>query len=127
MRHRVDDLVVAAVGSRGEPVPQLRRGDLAEVDLLGRVLRCLAGRAGPCVVTQVRNAETDTAALRSLFDSFLQARKATGESAAVKFENFQKLISQQAAKILTDKGARAVDFRLETKDGKVSLKARPVK
>ena len=35
--------------------------------------------------------------------------------------------SQQASRILNEKGAKAVDFRLETKDGKVSLKARPVK
>jgi hypothetical protein len=76
---------------------------------------------------RVRDAVADAGAVKALYESFLQARKATGESAAVKFENFQKLISQQAAKILTDKGAQAVDFRLETKDGKVSLKARPVK
>jgi hypothetical protein len=76
---------------------------------------------------RVRDAEADAGAVKALYENFLQARKATGESAAVKFESFQKLISQQAAKILTDKGAQAVDFRLETKDGKVSLKARPVK
>jgi hypothetical protein len=52
---------------------------------------------------------------------------AAGEAAPVKFESFQKIISQQAARILTEKGAQAVDFRLETKDGKVSLKAKPVK
>jgi hypothetical protein len=45
----------------------------------------------------------------------------------VKYESFQKLIGQQASRILTDKGGRAVEFRLETKDGKVSLKAKVVK
>jgi len=52
---------------------------------------------------------------------------AAGESGAVKFESFQKVISQQASRILNEKGAQAVDFRLETKDGKVSLKAKPVR
>ena len=31
------------------------------------------------------------------------------------------------SRILTEKGGQAVDFRLETKDGKVSLKAKVVK
>jgi hypothetical protein len=70
---------------------------------------------------------TDESAVRALFDRFLEARKAAGESGAVKFESFQKVISQQASRILNEKGAQAVDFRLETKDGKVSLKAKPVR
>jgi hypothetical protein len=70
---------------------------------------------------------TDESAVRALFDRFLEARRAAGESGAVKFESFQKVISQQASRILNEKGAQAVDFRLETKDGKVSLKAKPVR
>jgi hypothetical protein len=76
---------------------------------------------------RVRHPEQDAAAVRDLYQQFLEERRRTGETAAVKFENFQKLITQQASRILTEKGAKAVDFRLETKDGKVSLKARPVK
>jgi hypothetical protein len=69
----------------------------------------------------------DADAVRDLFDRFLQARRAAGEDAAVRFESFQKLIAEQASRILTEKGAQAVDFRLETKDGKVSVKAKPVR
>jgi len=76
---------------------------------------------------RVRHPDRDAAAVRDLYQQFLEARRSTGETGAVKFESFQKLISQQASRILTEKGAKAVDFRLETKDGKVSLKARPVK
>jgi len=57
----------------------------------------------------------------------MAARKAGGETAGVKFEAFESLISKQASRILSQQGARAVDFRLESKDGKVSLKAKPVK
>jgi hypothetical protein len=76
---------------------------------------------------RVQHPEKDAAAVRDLYERFLEARRGTGEAGAVKFESFQKLISQQASRILTEKGAKAVDFRLETKDGKVSLKAKPVK
>lgn len=76
---------------------------------------------------RVQSPERDAEAVKSLYERFVQARKETGEAAAVKFESFQKLISQQAQRILSEKGAKAVDFRLEMKDGKVSLKAKPVK
>lgn len=76
---------------------------------------------------RVESPELDREAMRELFDRFQNARRATGETGAVKFESFEKLISQQTVRILTEKGAQAVDFRLETKDGKVSLKARVVK
>jgi hypothetical protein len=66
-------------------------------------------------------------AVRALFDQYIQERKRTGEGGPVKFESFEKIIAQQASRILVEKGGQAVDFRLETKDGKVTLKARPVK
>ena len=69
----------------------------------------------------------DGAAVQTLYDRFLAARAAAGEQAPVKFESFQKLIAQQASRILSEKGGQAVDFRLETRDGKVSLKAKVVK
>ncbi|HUG54286.1 MAG TPA: MXAN_5187 C-terminal domain-containing protein, partial [Vicinamibacteria bacterium] len=86
----------------------------------------VAARGGSGEV-RVKDPSGDAEAMRSLFDRFLEARKAAGDAAPVRFESFQKIISQQAARILSEKGAQAVDFRLETKDGKVSLKAKPVK
>ena len=76
---------------------------------------------------RIQDAARDGTALRGLFERFVEARKQTGETATVKFDNFQKLIAQQAQRILKEKGGQAVDFRLETKDGKVSLKAKAVK
>ena len=66
-------------------------------------------------------------AVRTLFERFVEARRASGDAAPVRYESFEKLINQQAARLRADKGAQAVDFRLETKDGKVSLKAKPVR
>jgi hypothetical protein len=86
-----------------------------------------AARASDGSEVRVSSAEGDAAAVRTLYDKFLAAREAAGEAAPVKFDSFQKLISQQASRILTEKGGQAVDFRLETKDGKVSLKAKVVK
>jgi hypothetical protein len=76
---------------------------------------------------RVGDANRDASTVRALYESFLEARERNGESAPVKYDSFQKLIGQQASRILTDKGGQAVEFRLETKGGKVSLKAKVVK
>jgi hypothetical protein len=86
-----------------------------------------AARAAAAGEVRIRDPERDSEAVRSLFDRFLEERQKTGESGAVKFEGFRKLIAQQASRILSEKGGQAVSFRLETKDGKVSLKAKALK
>jgi hypothetical protein len=87
------------------------------------------GRAGARDGAEVRvgNPERDAEAVRTLYDRFVAARVAAGEAAPVRFETFHKQISQQSSRLLSEKGGSAVDFRLETKDGKVSLKAKIVK
>ncbi len=82
--------------------------------------------AAPPGEVRVRPGGGDDPGVRRLFEQFASARQASGEP-PVKFETFQKLIGQQAERIVTEKGATAVDFRIESKDGKVSLKAKPVK
>ena len=69
----------------------------------------------------------DAAAVRALYERFVEERRRAGEGQALAFESFRDLIGQQTERIRAEKGALAVDFRLETKNGKVSLKARIVK
>jgi hypothetical protein len=76
---------------------------------------------------RVGDAERDDAAVRALYERFVEERQRTGEGAAPAYESFRQLIGTQTAKILGARGARAVDFRLDTKDGKVALKAKVVK
>ena len=76
---------------------------------------------------RVSDPARDGAAVRALYDRFVEERRRAGEGQAPAFENFRDLIGQQTERIRAEKGALAVDFRLETKDGKVSLKARIVK
>ncbi len=76
---------------------------------------------------RVSDPARDTAAVRALYEKFVEERRRTGETQTPAFDSFQALIAKQAQKIQAEKGAQAVDFRLETKDGKVSLKAKVVK
>ena len=68
----------------------------------------------------------DEQGVRTLYEEFRSARASVGES-EVKFESFKKLISQQRARLLEEKDAIAVDFRVALQDGKVALKAKPVR
>jgi hypothetical protein len=76
---------------------------------------------------RVVDASRDTEAVQELYNRFVEERIRAGEAHAPVFENFRDLIRQQTERIRVEKGAQAVDFRLETRDGKVSLKARIVK
>jgi len=82
---------------------------------------------GPSGEFRIQNRLGDAEAVQQLFEQFIEARKDLGEPANVKFESFQKLIAQQTDRILSKKEADSVAFRLETKGGRVSLKARPVR
>jgi len=76
---------------------------------------------------RVGDPSRDEDAVRALYDRYVEERRRTGETQSPAFDSFQALIAKQAQKIRQEKGAAAVDFRLETKDGKVSLKAKVVK
>jgi hypothetical protein len=87
-----------------------------------------AQRPGPAPgEIRVADASRDEGAVQQLYNRFVEERIRAGEAHAPHFENFRNLIRQQTERIRAEKGAQAVDFRLETRDGKVSLKARIVK
>ncbi|HXK08917.1 MAG TPA: MXAN_5187 C-terminal domain-containing protein [Vicinamibacteria bacterium] len=91
-------------------------------------LRTAGGSAGgPSGEIRVSDPARDTTAVRELYERFLEERRRAGETKTPPFESFRQLIGQQTTRLQAEKGAQAVDFRLETKDGKVSLKARIVK
>lgn len=68
----------------------------------------------------------DEQGVKALYEQFKAARASVGES-EVKFESFRKLIAQQRTRLLEEKDAVAVDFRVALQDGKVALKAKPVR
>jgi hypothetical protein len=76
---------------------------------------------------RIGNPEGDDDKVRALYDRYVEERHRLGEGDAPAYESFRQLIGQQTAKILGDKDAKAVDFRLDSSHGKVSLKARIVK
>ncbi len=87
----------------------------------------LEGEAQPAGGFRIQDAGADALTIRALYESYMEARQTRGEGGAVQFEKFAKLINQQTMRLRSEMGVQAVDFRLETKDGKVTLKAKPIK
>ncbi len=123
LRAREEGHAVGVHGLKAIMPPELLAAALAPLPVPGATAPPPAAPAGE---VRVRPGGGDEHGLRQLFQQFASARQAAGEP-PVKFETFQKLIGQQAQRIVSEKGASAVDFRVESKDGKVSLKARAVK
>jgi hypothetical protein len=84
------------------------------------------GAPRPSGEYRVGNMNQDDAAVRALYEQFVEARQRTGEGSPA-YDSFRELIGRQTAKILDGKGEGAVQFRLDTKDGRVALKAKVVK
>ena len=82
--------------------------------------------AGARVEVRLSTLREDEQGVKVLYEQFKAARASVGES-EVKFESFKKLIAQQRTRLLEEKDAVAVDFRVALQDGKVALKAKPVR
>lgn len=68
----------------------------------------------------------DDAGVRQLYERFREARVTVGEP-EVPFDSFRTFIAQERVRLLETRDAQEVDFRVAVKDGKVALKAKPVR
>jgi hypothetical protein len=112
---------------------ELWRRNLKEKEEGGREREIEAAtRTGPLTFTPstVRcadpSAEPDK--VRQLYDSFVLARRSTGERVqAVPYERFAQMIASQAAQIKNQLKCDAIEFTVEVADGAVKFKARASK
>jgi len=74
---------------------------------------------------RIRPAGGDQPELRALYDSYLKARRGVGESRPVAFDTFAREVARHAATIQGKSDCEAVEFRIYSRDNKVTLKARP--
>jgi hypothetical protein len=113
--------VAAAIAGSGPPAASAA-GPAPAPTPAPAAARAAAAPAG----IRIRDVSSEGGAVRQLFERFVAARRASGEATGVKFESFERLIAEQTRRLTGERRADAVEFRLETKDGKVSLKARPL-
>ena len=96
---------------------------VAQLQVKGRTTETVKPSRSEVRLSTLRD---DDQGVKELYEQFKAARASVGES-EVKFESFRKLIAQQRTRLLEEKDAVAVDFRVALQDGKVALKAKPVR
>jgi hypothetical protein len=74
---------------------------------------------------RLRPAGGDDPNLRSLYESFLAARRGAGESRPLAFDAFAREVSRHMAALRAKSDCEAVEFKIYSRDNKVTLKARP--
>jgi hypothetical protein len=121
-------------GSTG-PIPPLQAGADAASGA-GSNARRAAGRPGQAAkggdsqpapdFWRVSPDKADPGALRALYESFVAARKRCGEDRMPGFDSFARDVARHAQSIKSKADCSSVEFRIYSKDNKVTLKARPV-
>ncbi|MFB3813132.1 MAG: MXAN_5187 C-terminal domain-containing protein [Terriglobales bacterium] len=77
-------------------------------------------------VVDAANVEDDTGTVRSLFEAMLEAKRLAGEaSPSGRFEGFLAFIKLKTDQIRRDYGCQRVEYRVELRDRKVRLTAKP--
>ncbi|MBN2360011.1 MAG: hypothetical protein JXR83_11205 [Deltaproteobacteria bacterium] len=65
--------------------------------------------------------------LKRVFDTYVLARRRTGESTRVSLDSLSKQLQERAANIVAKHGCNSVEFKVVIKDGKALIKAQPKK
>lgn len=68
----------------------------------------------------------DDASVRRLYDSFVAARRDAGDARPLAFETFAREISKQTAAMKAKGACEAVEFKIYSRDNKVTLKVKAV-
>jgi hypothetical protein len=84
-----------------------------------------AANAADAAAWRLRPAGGDDPTLRGLYESFLAARKVAGENRPLGFDAFAREVSRHMAALKEKSDCEAVEFKIYSRDNKVTLKARP--
>jgi hypothetical protein len=69
----------------------------------------------------------DEAALKNLYQSFITAKENAGDKKRPSYDAFAREIAKHAAALKGKGNCEAIDFKIQCKDNKVSIKAKPIR
>jgi len=85
------------------------------------------GRPSPSGSWRVPTNRRDDATLKSFYESFIAAKDQAGDQRRPTFEAFAREIARHAAALKGKADCDAIDFKIDCKDHKVSIKAKPAR
>jgi len=117
---------LAANGGSAGPVPPSPAAAATAAKPAARAGARAAASAGGTGGFRIPAAGQDEASVRKLYDSFLAARQATGDARPLAFSTFAREIARQAASLKEKSLCEAVEFKIYSRDNKVTLKVKAV-
>ena len=118
--------VAAAAGATGGS-----NGSAASVAAANRGTRHKAGhRSGehrPPDSWRISTTQRNDVALKSFYQNFIAAKARAGDQKTPSFDSFAREIARHAAAIKGQVDCETIDFKIYSKDNKVSIKAKPLK
>jgi hypothetical protein len=109
---RPQDAVLGISGMRGEE----ERAAAAALN---------SGAAEQPFKIQCADAETDQAAVKSLFDAMMEAKKKAGQAVDPNsFDSFKAFVKKKTEQIRGESGCPGVEYSVEVQNGQVRLKAK---
>jgi len=103
-----------------------RKAAPTEVDQVGEGPEPAAAKREPPRPRPATAAPVADDQIKRIFDTYVLARKRTGESTKVSLESLSKQLQERAANIASKHGS-SVEFKVVIKDGKALIKAQPKK
>jgi hypothetical protein len=76
---------------------------------------------------RISTTQKNDAALKSLYQTFVAAKAKAGDQKTPSFDAFAREIARHAATIKGQVDCETIDFKIYSKDNKVSIKAKPLK
>jgi len=76
---------------------------------------------------RISTTEGNDAALKNLYQNFVAAKTRAGDQKTPSFDAFAREIARHAAAIKGQVDCETIDFKIYSKDNKVSIKAKPLK
>jgi len=76
---------------------------------------------------RISTTQRNDAALKNLYQNFVAAKTKAGDKKTPSFDSFAREIARHAAAIKGQVDCETIDFKIYSKDNKVSIKAKPLK
>src|SRR5262249_55110295 len=114
-------------GGTTGPLPPSPPGAGPSAPRVQRGSRSPGGAAAPAAdFWRVSPDHADPKSIRALYDSYVAARRSAGDERVPGFDSFARDVARHAQTIKSKADCSSVEFRIYSKDNKVTLKARPV-
>ena len=125
--HKAHQAALTETGGTAGPVTQAAPAAGTRHGRAAAAARAARTDAAEGSVWRVSATERDQERLKGFYQDFIAAKNQAGDSKKPTFDAFAREIAKHAAALKGKADCEAIDFKIYSKDNKVSIKAKPAK